>query len=207
MKFKYEGRPLKFIGGRTCLDFVNTKNWDSHEAGYERFQGYADLVFWNHAAGQVSDSLAERLFLAAAERPEAAAAILARGVALRSLLYDTFAAIAAGQPLAAIDIAPLNEAIAEMMARSRLMPDESGFAWVWAGEETALERVLWPPLHSAALALTSDELERVKRCAGYSCGWLFLDTSRNGRRRWCEMAHCGNRAKARRYYRRHQGEE
>ncbi|MCB0153982.1 MAG: CGNR zinc finger domain-containing protein, partial [Anaerolineae bacterium] len=55
---------------------------------------------------------------------------------------------------------------------------------------------------SAAELLTSDRLNRVGQCAGESCGWLFLDTTRNHSRRWCEMEHCGNRAKAKRHYRR-----
>jgi predicted RNA-binding Zn ribbon-like protein len=42
----------------------------------------------------------------------------------------------------------------------------------------------------------------VKECDGHDCGWLFLDTSKAGRRRWCSMDVCGNRAKAQRYRRR-----
>ena len=48
--------------------------------------------------------------------------------------------------------------------------------------------------------LTAPELPRVKQCAGRGCSWLFLDTSKNGSRRWCEMEVCGSRAKARAYY-------
>jgi predicted RNA-binding Zn ribbon-like protein len=55
-------------------------------------------------------------------------------------------------------------------------------------------------LHSAvALALAAD-LRRVKACP--ACGWLFLDRTRNGSKRWCITALCGNRNKTRRYYRR-----
>jgi hypothetical protein len=48
-------------------------------------------------------------------------------------------------------------------------------------------------------------LDRVRRCANPECGWLFLDDSRAGKRRWCSMSSCGNRARARRHY--HKGEE
>lgn len=44
------------------------------------------------------------------------------------------------------------------------------------------------------------ELERVKRCPGVDCGWLFLDETKNSRRKWCLMEVCGNRAKAHRHY-------
>jgi predicted RNA-binding Zn ribbon-like protein len=61
--------------------------------------------------------------------------------------------------------------------------------------------MLWPVVRDAADLLTSKELNRVGRCADERCGWLFVDTSRNRSRRWCSMESCGNRAKARRHYR------
>lgn len=42
-------------------------------------------------------------------------------------------------------------------------------------------------------------LERTRVCAGSKCGWLFIDHSKGGRRRWCDMATCGNAAKSRRH--------
>ena len=55
---------------------------------------------------------------------------------------------------------------------------------------------------SAAELLTSPDLPLVRECAGYDCGWLFMDTTKNRSRRWCDMATCGNRAKGRRHYER-----
>ncbi|HSH12932.1 MAG TPA: CGNR zinc finger domain-containing protein, partial [Desulfurivibrionaceae bacterium] len=90
---------------------------------------------------------------------------------------------------------------AATLAQARLVPGEDHFEWGWS-DAGGLRRLLWPIVRSAAELLTSEKLERVGQCAGDSCGWLFLDTSRNRSRRWCEMEHCGNRAKARRHYRR-----
>ena len=64
-------------------------------------------------------------------------------------------------------------------------------------EPIDLAQPLWPVVRSAADLLTGSSLERVKRCPGEGCGWLFLDTSRNGSRRWCDMSSCGNRARVR----------
>jgi len=50
--------------------------------------------------------------------------------------------------------------------------------------------------------LTSDDLNRLRICAAEECGWLFIDRSKNGTRRWCDMADCGNLDKQRRHYRR-----
>jgi len=65
--------------------------------------------------------------------------------------------------------------------------------------EDELTSLLWPVARAATALLTSSDLARVRECADDACGWLFLDHSRNGSRRWCDMADCGNRAKARRY--------
>jgi predicted RNA-binding Zn ribbon-like protein len=47
--------------------------------------------------------------------------------------------------------------------------------------------------------LTSGNPDRIKVCDNDRCLWVFYDTSRTGRRRWCDMATCGNRAKAARH--------
>ncbi|WP_368425552.1 CGNR zinc finger domain-containing protein [Tistlia sp.] len=54
--------------------------------------------------------------------------------------------------------------------------------------------------HSASECLLTLEAGRIKACPGERCGWIFLDESPNNRRRWCSMATCGNRDKARRHY-------
>lgn len=63
--------------------------------------------------------------------------------------------------------------------------------------------MLWPVARSAADLLVSPDLARVRKCAGPTCDWPFVDMSRNRSRRWCDMRECGNRAKARRYSVRH----
>jgi predicted RNA-binding Zn ribbon-like protein len=54
--------------------------------------------------------------------------------------------------------------------------------------------------------LVSKQLERVRQCSNPQCGWLFLDNSKSGNRRWCSMSACGNRAKAHRHYLRQKGQ-
>jgi predicted RNA-binding Zn ribbon-like protein len=74
------------------------------------------------------------------------------------------------------------------------------FGWSWADDPVNLEMPLWPVTRSAADLLTSSDLRSLRLCASDTCAWLFLDTSRNGSRRWCSMRTCGNRAKARRHH-------
>jgi predicted RNA-binding Zn ribbon-like protein len=82
------------------------------------------------------------------------------------------------------------------MAQAAVRVDAAGFVWDW-GETVDLDRPLWAVARSAAELLASADLDRVRRCPGEGCGWLFLDTTRNRSRRWCETAGCGNRAHVR----------
>ena len=88
------------------------------------------------------------------------------------------------------------------MARSQVVPTDTGFTWLWAEGGKALDCVLWPIARSAADLLTEGPLGAIRLCEGRGCGWVFLDTSRNRTRRWCDMRICGNRAKARRHHER-----
>jgi predicted RNA-binding Zn ribbon-like protein len=50
------------------------------------------------------------------------------------------------------------------------------------------------------LLLASIEITRVKQCPGPTCGWVFLDVTRNRSRRWCNSAECGNRSRVQAHY-------
>jgi predicted RNA-binding Zn ribbon-like protein len=105
---------------------------------------------------------------------------------------------------AADDLAVLNANVAASYPYLRLAGGEPRFVWTWAEGGDKLDQILWPVVRSAAEALTSGELERIRMCAGEHCGWLFIDRSKNRSRRWCDMQECGNVAKVRRYRRRQQ---
>ncbi|TMF35809.1 MAG: hypothetical protein E6I26_09495 [Chloroflexi bacterium] len=61
--------------------------------------------------------------------------------------------------------------------------------------DDALARIAEPVVR----ALGTGHDDRIRICANDTCQWLFYDESRTGQRRWCNMATCGNRAKARRH--------
>ena len=87
----------------------------------------------------------------------------------------------------------------------RIEADPEGFGWTWEAPVDRFDRILWPIARSAAELLTSPDVADLRECASDRCSWLFLDRSRTRRRRWCDMKVCGNRAKARRHYRRKKG--
>jgi len=190
------------VGGRLCLDFVNTRGSHFDPEAREYLGDYADLVAWLRACeGGLEPRQAAALTALARAHPRRAAAAFARALALRDLLYRVLAAAADGGKPARADLDALNAAIAQACAQRRLAPG-AHWRWAWIDEES-LELPLWSVLISAADLLVGDDLDRLKQCpAPDGCGWLFYDTSKNRTRRWCSMRMCGNGAKARRFQRR-----
>jgi len=82
--------------------------------------------------------------------------------------------------------------------RVDLRPDGT-FARSFVPVGDAFAGLVIPVVESAADALIAGELARVRRCGDARCRRVFFDTTKNGRRRWCDMATCGNRAKAARH--------
>ena len=121
---------------------------------------------------------------------------------MRDAIYRLVSDHAAGQPMRLEDAALLNREIPTAYRHLRLVPEDERLAWRWAEDPSALDSFLWPVVRSAAELLTSPDLERAGECHNPTCGWLYLDTSKNHSRRWCDMASCGNTAKAHSFYQR-----
>ncbi|HVB37746.1 MAG TPA: ABATE domain-containing protein [Vicinamibacterales bacterium] len=201
---------FELTGGALCLDFANTVD-NRPTAATDALRTYADLVDWAEQAQVIPRQVGESLRAEAIRRPAAAEAALAGARALREGLHAIFSAVAAHREVPAEWQALLNAALAPSLARLQLTApagasgpavaadDGSRFTWRWDFDDRALDGVLAPVVESAADLLTSPDLARVRECEADSCAWLFIDRSRNRSRRWCDMAVCGNRAKARRY--------
>jgi predicted RNA-binding Zn ribbon-like protein len=199
-RFPVEGVPLH--GGRLCLDFTYTAVWRATPRPDETLVDYSALLAFSTRTGTLRAHEEARLAEVAEAHPDEAAAVVARAVDLREALYRVFLAQVAGRSPRQPDLDRFNAELAEAMARATVHPDDEGFAWDWTSaldepDAASLASPLWPIARSAADLLTSPDLARVKRCPGEGCGWLFLDTSKNGSRRWCDMAGCGNRARVR----------
>jgi predicted RNA-binding Zn ribbon-like protein len=188
-------------GGALGLDFANTWS-DRGRPETDHLRAYTDLLAFARQSGLLDTTEESHLASRAEEDPRAAEAALARGRGLREALYGIFSALAASRAPADSDLERLNSALPEAFSRLRLEQREDDLVWTWAAPDEALEAPLWPVLRSAAELLTSEDRRQVRECAGTACTWLFLDRSRNRSRRWCSMESCGNRAKARRHYRR-----
>ena len=187
-------------GGAPCLDFVNTASGRTAGPLRERLHGYADVVTIAERVGVLERSEGRRLRAAAAAGPAKAARVHARAVALREAIFRLFARDEPSEE----DLALVAAEAGEALSARRLEVTGEGYRFTWP-ESDDLARALWPLAASAAELLTSEAHGRVKECAADNCNWLFLDESRNRSRRWCDMAVCGNRAKARRFSERQRG--
>lgn len=190
------------VGGRLCLDFVNTRGSHFDTGAREYVDDYAGLVAWLHACdGGLDAKQAAALLAEARAHPRRAAAVFAESRELRALLYCVLAARARGEAPPRADLDAFNREAAAALAQRRLVPGPA-WRWMWT-DESALELPLRAVVASAVDVLVGDDPARLKQCpAPDGCGWLFYDGSKNQTRRWCSMKMCGNGAKARRFQRR-----
>jgi predicted RNA-binding Zn ribbon-like protein len=191
--------------GALCLDFANSVDWHASDHPDDKLHNFTDLIAWAEAAAVLSPDRADRSRQMAQKQPQMARAAFERAIGLRELIYRLFVDVSEQETVHAEDLALLNEALNESLSHLQIVTSSTGFNWGWAESSVEFDQILWPVARSAGELLTSDRLGRVRQCADdRGCGYLFVDTSRNRSRRWCSMESCGNRAKARRHYRRQQ---
>jgi len=194
------GARHKFLAGSLCLDFTNTVHHHGFPDEVDDLRDHCDLVSWGQQSGVLDKDEATALIRRASRYPVVAKKALHRAKALRDLLRRIFAAVATGNPAKEAEVDALNEFVGRAMTFYRVVPGPEGFEWGWVDESDSLERVLWPVIESAADLLVGGQLERVRECSLEGCTALFQDTSKNNRRRWCDMTDCGNLVKSRRHY-------
>ncbi len=186
------------LAGHPALELVNTRSgwgepYDEERRDYLRTLDH--LVVLARVNGLITDERSARLCREAARHPQEASVALERTRVLRADLHDVL--LGTGSRAAATRI---SAAVTEARSRQRL--DLGGPEPRWA---FAADPALGEPL-DAFLVAAGDLLvdrPRIGVCPGHDCGWLFLNSS--GRRRWCQMAVCGNRAKQAAHARRTQG--
>jgi len=162
--------PVRPIGGRLALDFVNTANWSEDGTVIdEKLSNTADLRIWMEAL-----NLSE----------VGQTATIKELQALRAMLRSVFLGNDKSLDFNLIDYASL--------PKSQL-----------ASHDLTVDHLpLINLITISALSILSDqrEFQRLKRCPGRNCGWLFIDETKNARRKWCIMETCGNRFKAAKNY-------
>src|SRR3954447_19598475 len=199
--------PFKYVGGDPAIDLVNTVDWTTRGPDEDRLTSFDRLVEWAQGAELVSPRTAAALRTRARAHPREALLAHKSALRVRETLWRLFGALARGESVAG-PLADFNALLEKAVEHMRIVPSREKrrtgriLELSWDDLGASLESVLWPVLWSAASLLVSDESDRIRVCGGLDCGWMYVDRSRNGLRRWCQMETCGTREKTRRRYQR-----
>jgi predicted RNA-binding Zn ribbon-like protein len=197
-------RPPQFdlIGGNVCLDFINTLDDRHMPDSKETLKSYADLARFSEDTGLLSRGQAEALLADSLRSPEKAEAALSNAKKLRETMHEIFWAVIQKRAVSLVELERLDSYLQRASSHLRLKEVDHHRFELRFNQENSLESILWLLARGAGELLTSDHVAFVRACGAKDCEWFFLDTSKNHRRRWCDMKRCGNRAKARRSYER-----
>lgn len=196
---------FQIIAGEIAIDFINTlDNRAVPERQQELLLTYQHLIAWAKQAGAIRHSQYTGLHRQAEIRPDEAEAVLRGAVELRECLYHVMESVLKKRPAPAEDLAAFSGILGEALSRVQMKPVRPGrgYRLDWDPEEPDLQSVLWPIVRSASTLLTSPDLAYLRECGDHTCRWMFVDRSKNHSRHWCDMKICGNRMKARKFYRR-----
>ncbi|MBX7143536.1 MAG: ABATE domain-containing protein [Oligoflexia bacterium] len=187
---------FEFRAGRLSLDFVNSI--------YER---QADgTVLPEHEYLTTPESLQEwfkqksQPTISSREWQDFSASSLEQIKEFREQLYALWRAAVQGK-LRDQSLKFLNRILADAEPQ-QLVRTNNAVIWQVTPPKPVVSRIIWPIVADAADLLVHADLSRLRFCAAHDCGWIFLDESKAGKRRWCDMSDCGNRSKARRFQRR-----
>ena len=178
-----------------CLDFANSRYWRGTDQPTETLETFNDVFTWLAAANALDSRTVEAL----KQNWQPTDADHTETIQLREALYRIFTAVAAHAEPASADIEIFNRKLTAAPARTQLVKHDGAYLWR-ANLKPQLPDLLAPILWTAGDMLAEPRRDRVRLCANEKCVWLFLDDSKSGTRRWCDMKACGNRAKAHRHY-------
>jgi predicted RNA-binding Zn ribbon-like protein len=191
-------RIFQLVAAHPTLDFINTLDWRFRQSGPEELLStYSDLVHFTVQSNLLPPKQALHLLRSASPRRAAKALESARE--LRESLAHILYSIIEGRPAVPTELKTLERYLQAARLKQTLHRKGSALEWSFAGVEGAAELPLWLLARSASALVTSDSMSTLRACDNPDCQWLFLDTSKNHTKRWCDMRICGNRMKARRF--------
>jgi predicted RNA-binding Zn ribbon-like protein len=191
-----------FVAGALCLDFVNTVSSHTSSSPSEKLNEFADLVRWAREADLLDQPEAHELLAFSKAKPREASRLLEKARRIRKMLFRIFEAVRRKEPPADTDLAALNSTLRAFPIRLEIRPRGHDCFCTRIAAKAPDARLLAAVAWSAADILASDQVPYLCKCASATCGWLFVDTTKNHSRRWCMMSDCGSLAKSKRYYQR-----
>jgi predicted RNA-binding Zn ribbon-like protein len=202
-RFVVDGLTLPIaIGNHPAVDLCNTQTDWNGAVPREYLVSYTHLAVWSREIGLVDTGGVATALAEASRRSGDADAVLARALAFRGALHRVLIGLAVPTDWSTINAElAANVSALRLTALDEARPSDGDRATptgAWSLHPTdSLDAPLAAAVWAAAGLLTTAAPGEVRPCPGTGCGWMFLDPA--GRRRWCSMAWCGNRAKARRH--------
>ena len=193
-------KPFQLIAGHVALDLVNTlDNRFSEDGSLELLGSYEDLLRFAMQSELLTERQVKKLKHAEATQAERKL-VLSQVRELREAMAEVAYKQFEGKEISAASLALLEERFKQAAQHRSLSAEQSQIAWSWRGLGRQAASPLWLLAQASADLLLSNQVTQLRSCASDTCRWLFLDTSKNHTRRWCDMKVCGNRMKARKFH-------
>lgn len=191
---------LKLNGGKLCFDFINTVS-DRKKADYHDYLSTCqEFIFWSEKVELLNGNDVFRLSTYVSKNQKESETARLKIVKTRENLYQLFSAIAADDLMAVKQevILNFNAGVGEALAHVHFFIKDNLLQQTIKTKSKPLLEPLWMILKSAYHLLEEVNYKRIKECP--ACGWIFLDHTKNKRRRWCNSSTCGSIEKSRKYY-------
>lgn len=196
----HEFRSKDIVSGNAALDFVNTVT-ARDTTPLDWLDGYARLIEWAALAGLLDSRVAASLRAQAEDAPREAGSALARARRIREAIHDACVALLERRAVPGAALGEIESAWKRAASRGRLAAGDGRVEFEADRDASGLDLPLDLIVVAAVDLLGELDAERTRVCRGHDCGWLFIDSSKSGRRVWCDMATCGNTAKSQRFAR------
>ena len=197
-------RPADLVGGHVVLDLVNTVTARNAASPIDWVDGYERALQWAALTGHFERPVLAKLERLHAADPRGGTAALRRLRELRETVHDVLASLVREEPPPESALARLDALFKDAVAHARIAVSDGHGRLELGVESSALDYLRHELALQALELLETLDADRTRICAGTKCGWIFVDRSKAGRRRWCDMATCGNAEKTRRHAERRQ---
>lgn len=189
---------LQLDGGCFVFDFINTVSSRKDDANFDYLRTFEDLLEWSAKVGLIRSKRLQLLRDLSLKRKKQASDIFREIIDARENLYRLFSSIAAGTVPDAAITNSFNKRMSSVFNQLEMRIGRTGAELDLKKDTVSVEEPLIQIMLNAFDILKQQDFQRIKECP--RCGWIFLDTSKNGKRRWCDMNVCGSREKSLEYY-------
>lgn len=192
---------LQLDGGCPVFDFTNTISNRNDPDYFDYLTKYEDFIQWIDKVGLLSKGKLNAIIAFSKHHPRKSTDVFKQVMEARETTFKLFSSLAKNHKAERETLESFNHFLSEALSNMQVELGRTEIATSFnISEKTILKEPLYLLIKNAFDILSTQHFERIKECP--ACGWLFLDTTKNGKRRWCNMQVCGSNDKARRYYHR-----